>query len=76
MDFGTAAHLMNKIRAADAILAALSHDINKLSEPERTELMRGLGSTMAEMYERLIDPIGRQHPSLDPVKTQDAWTGR
>lgn len=73
MDFSTAKYLMEKIRAADATFAALSYDINKLSEPERTEMMRGLGFTMAEMYDRLIKPIGLQHPSLDPVKTPDAW---
>lgn len=73
MEFDTARNLMEKIRAADAIFAGLSHDIDKLSEPERTEIMRGLGSTMAEMYDRLIKPIGLQHPSLDPVKTPDAW---
>lgn len=73
MEIETARSLMEKLRAADAILAALSHDIDKLSEPERTELMRGLGSTMAVLYERLIEPIGIQHPSLDPVKTPDAW---
>jgi len=73
MDFDTAKHLMEKIRAADAMFAALSHDIDKLGEPERTELMRGLGSTMAEMYDRLIKPIGLQHPALDPVQTSNAW---
>ena len=73
MDFDTAKHLMDKIRAADAIFAALSHDIDKLGEPERTEMMRGLGCTMAEMYQRLIQPIGLQHASLDPVRTPDAW---
>ena len=73
MEFDTARNLMEKIRAADAIFAALSHDIDKLSEPERTEIMRGLGATMAEMYDRLIRPIGLQHPSLDPVTTPDAW---
>jgi len=46
MDFSTAKDLMEKIRAANAILAALSHDVDKLSEPERTDIMRGLGATM------------------------------
>ena len=73
MEFDTARNLMEKIKAADSIFAALSHDIDKLSEPERTEIMRGLGATMAEMYDRLIRPIGLQHPGLDPVMTPDAW---
>jgi hypothetical protein len=64
---------MQKIRAADAIFAALSHDINKLSEPERTEIMRGPGFTMAEMYGRLNKLIGLQLPSLDAVDTSSAW---
>lgn len=67
MDFDTAKNLMEKIRAADAIFAALSRDIDKLSEPERTDIMRGLGFTMAEMYDRLIKPIGLQYPGLDLV---------
>lgn len=72
MEFDTARTLMEKIMAADAIFAALSHDINKLNEPERTEIMRGLGSTMGEMYDRLIKPIALQHPRLDPLATPRA----
>jgi hypothetical protein len=72
MDFGTAKELMEKIMSANAILVALSHDIDKLSEPERTDIMRGLGSTMWELHDRLVRPIGLQHPSLDPFSTPEA----
>lgn len=45
----------------------------ELSKPEWSEILRGLGATMAERYDRLIKPIGLQHPSLDPVKMPDVW---
>jgi hypothetical protein len=70
MDFDTAKKLMDQINSASAMLAALSQDIDQLSEPERGRLMLGLGKTMGEMYLELIYPIGLQYPVLNPAHSQ------
>ena len=69
MDVDTAEALMDRINLVSVLFAALSRDIDQLDEPERSELMRGLGKTMGEMYFELIRPICREHPSLDPGKS-------
>lgn len=70
MDLDTAKHLMDRINAVSVIFATLSRDIDRLDEPERSQLMRGLGQTMGEMYVELIRPIGRHYPHLDPANSQ------
>lgn len=70
MDLDTAKKLMDQINSASAIFATLSRDIDQLNEPERSQLMQGLGKTMGEMYFELIYPIGLQHPILNPANSQ------
>ena len=69
MDIDSAKKLVARIDSASAIFAALSQDIDLLAEPERSQLMQGLGKAMGEMYLGLIYPIGLQYPSLDPARS-------
>lgn len=70
MDFDTAKKLMDQINSASVIFSTLSQDIDQLNEPERSQLMQGLGKTMGEMYLQLIYPIGLQYPDLNPANAK------
>jgi hypothetical protein len=67
MDYETAKNLMDQITIISRSLAELSESVDKISEPDRSKLMQGVGKTMGELYLELIYPIGMQYPDLNPV---------
>ncbi|WP_156338943.1 hypothetical protein [Chondromyces crocatus] len=67
MDHHTAKRVVENLNKA---IVSLNEGIQVLmsqgSESEVRAFRRGVGHTMAEIYDRLADPIFREHPALVP----------
>jgi hypothetical protein len=69
MEFATAKEIMGHIGRVNEALNDVARAIEQISETEeRRTFRKAFAETVVDVYEKLMVPIIRSHPALDPDK--------
>ena len=69
MERSVANELMSNVSRLDDALTLIEGSIEKISdEDERKRYKRELGIVMVEIYDKIMRPVIKEYPDLDPDK--------
>lgn len=67
MDFETGKDLMDGAAQVNDHLGTLTTLVEEIGDPDlKVKIKRELGMVMAKVYTRIMAPVIREHPALDP----------